>query len=227
MAADVIDIEHYSDILCIWAFIAQRRVEQLQRDFPDSVRVDHRFLQVFGDVRGKLETQWSDRGGLAGYAAHVQEVAGGFDHVRIHPDAWLANAPTSSLPAHLLLCAVKTLREQEPGHCDAEVLPRLMTAMRQAFFLELEDISDHATLLGIAERSGVNLASLERSLRSGSAHARLAADLASANQAMVRASPTLRFNEGRQLLTGNVGYRVIEANVRELLRNPRDQQSWC
>jgi len=37
----------------------------------------------------------------------------------------------------------------------------------------------------------------------------------------------LLFNEGRQVLTGNVGYRVIEANVRELLRVPVDQSSWC
>ena len=34
-------------------------------------------------------------------------------------------------------------------------------------------------------------------------------------------------NEGRQLLAGNVGYRVIEANIRELLDTPGDQQSWC
>jgi hypothetical protein len=31
----------------------------------------------------------------------------------------------------------------------------------------------------------------------------------------------------KQVLTGNVGYRVIEANVRELLRAPADQSSWC
>ena len=30
-----------------------------------------------------------------------------------------------------------------------------------------------------------------------------------------------------QMLTGNVGYRVLEANVRELLHNPGGQQSWC
>lgn len=33
-------------------------------------------------------------------------------------------------------------------------------------------------------------------------------------------SPTLIFNEGRQRLNGNVGYRVIEANIRELRHNP-------
>jgi hypothetical protein len=34
-------------------------------------------------------------------------------------------------------------------------------------------------------------------------------------------------NEGRQHLNGNVGYRVIEANVRELLHKPADEMSWC
>ena len=33
-------------------------------------------------------------------------------------------------------------------------------------------------------------------------------------------SPTLVFNEGRPLLYGNVGYRIVESDVRELLRNP-------
>ena len=43
----------------------------------------------------------------------------------------------------------------------------------------------------------------------------------------MRASPTMLLNEGRQQLTGNVGYRVIEANVRELLESPDAKLSWC
>jgi predicted DsbA family dithiol-disulfide isomerase len=43
----------------------------------------------------------------------------------------------------------------------------------------------------------------------------------------VTVSPTLIFNEGRQRLNGNVGYRTIEANIRELLHNPPEEQSWC
>jgi hypothetical protein len=43
----------------------------------------------------------------------------------------------------------------------------------------------------------------------------------------VKVSPTLIFNDDRQRLTGNVGYRIIEANVRELLRAPEREASWC
>ena len=77
MSKPVIDIEHFSDVLCVWAYIAQVRVDELQANFPHEVRIDYRFMQVFGDVAGKIATQWAERGGLEGYAAHVQEVAHG------------------------------------------------------------------------------------------------------------------------------------------------------
>jgi hypothetical protein len=34
-------------------------------------------------------------------------------------------------------------------------------------------------------------------------------------------------NDGRQKLFGNVGYRLLEANVQELLRTPAGEASWC
>ena len=44
----------------------------------------------------------------------------------------------------------------------------------------------------------------------------------------IEGSPTFVLNEGRQKLYGNVGYRVIEANIRELLRTPTaGEMSWC
>ena len=45
----------------------------------------------------------------------------------------------------------------------------------------------------------------------------------------VQGSPTFVFNEGRQMLYGNVGYRIIEANLRELLSRPSAEgmPSWC
>jgi hypothetical protein len=44
----------------------------------------------------------------------------------------------------------------------------------------------------------------------------------------VKGSLMMILNEGRQKLFGNVGYRIIEANIHELLREPNpDQASWC
>jgi hypothetical protein len=61
----------------------------------------------------------------------------------------------------------------------------------------------------------------------GAVHAALAEDLEPARTQSVAASPTLLFNEGRQRLTSNVGYRIIEANILELLEGAPGQLSWC
>ena len=67
-----------------------------------------------------------------------------------------------------------------------------------------------------------------RFIKSGRAHAALATDYKEAENSGVQGSPTFILNEGRQKLFGNVGYRIIEANIEELLRQPSaDQASWC
>ena len=221
-SANPVEITHYSDVLCVWAYIAQRRVEELEASFPQQVNISYRFLQVFGDVESKMTTQWATKGGLSGYAEHVQEVAARFEHLEISPRAWLHNTPASSLPAHIALCGI---RASQPD--DATAVQRALRALRHAFFVEVRNVADANTLLDVLRSADIDMDALRGVLESGVAHAGLADDLSAAATLGVRASPTLSFNEDRQLLTGNVGYRVMEANVRELLRNPSDQQSWC
>jgi len=69
---------------------------------------------------------------------------------------------------------------------------------------------------------------IERLLESGVPQAALAGDYQDAEKSRIEGSPTLVLNEGRQKLYGNVGYRIIDANIRELLREPATgQASWC
>jgi predicted DsbA family dithiol-disulfide isomerase len=81
--------------------------------------------------------------------------------------------------------------------------------------------------LELAEELGLPIAAIQEQIDSGEAYAQLSKDLDLVKEHTVSVSPTLIFNEGRQRLNGNVGYRVIEANIRELLHNPPDEQSWC
>ena len=44
----------------------------------------------------------------------------------------------------------------------------------------------------------------------------------------IEGSPSFVLNEGRQKLYGNIGFRLIEDNIHELLLAPRaDEASWC
>jgi predicted DsbA family dithiol-disulfide isomerase len=222
---DTVRITHISDVLCIWAYVSQIRCDELTAQLPGRVALNYRYFHVFGDVRAKMDKAWKDRGGLEGYAAHVREVAAGFDHIVVHPEIWTAVTPASSMPAHLFLCAIRIL--EESGETESGSHSRAAWCARRAFFEDCRNVASRETLFSIAEQVGIDTLKVERLINDGSAHAELASDLDFAREHGVRASPTLLLNEGRQQLTGNVGYRVIEANVRELLERPDEARSWC
>ncbi len=57
--------------------------------------------------------------------------------------------------------------------------------------------------------------------------AALLADYRKAGERGIKGSPSWVMNEGRQVLYGNVGYRILNANIEELLRHPDQEASWC
>jgi predicted DsbA family dithiol-disulfide isomerase len=77
-------IDHYSDVLCVWAYISQIRVREACDKFCDDIAFSYHYLSVFADVNTKMATQWAPKGGLAGYADHVHQIAARFQHVRLH-----------------------------------------------------------------------------------------------------------------------------------------------
>ncbi len=224
-----IRIFYFSDVLCVWAYIAQIRLDELKATFPTQISIEHHFTPVFGDARRKLEQRWQDRGGFAGYSNHVREVGAKFKHISIHPEIWTQAIPTSSTSCHLFLRAVKLLEDKGlvSGQADRSMLEILAWKFRQAFFTELADISDRKIQLRIAKDLGLPVNKIKAEIDSGAAYAELSRDFELTKEHNVTVSPTLILNEGRQRLNGNVGYRVIEANIRELLDNPPNEQSWC
>jgi predicted DsbA family dithiol-disulfide isomerase len=222
-----IRISHFSDVLCVWAYIAQVRIEQLQKTFQDQIALEYHFIPIFGNAIEKLEAKWCDRGGLAGYGQHVQEVAARFDHVTIHPDAWIKDPPISSMACNIFLYAVKLLDAQGKLTATPQAFERTILAFREAFFTQGRNIAHRQVQLDIADQLGLPTDQILAQIANGAAYAELFKDSEQVKQHSVTVSPTLIFNEGRQRLNGNVGYRVIEANIRELLNNPEDEHSWC
>ena len=66
----------FSDILCVWAYFAELRLDEARRNFGAQIEFQHRFCQVFGDVPGKMAAGWRDKG--EGVAEHVQHVPARF-----------------------------------------------------------------------------------------------------------------------------------------------------
>ena len=219
-------VHHFTDVLCIWAYACQIRVDEVLEREGAAIALDRRFCSVFSEARDRLARSWEDRGGLAGYGAHVQKVAERFDHVEVSDRVWAEVAPRSSLGVHIFLAAIRQLESR--SEVEAGAFAEATWRMRAAFFTDARDIGLRAVQYEVAESLGLPIAAIEDCLADGAAHAELAHDFALAKELDVSVSPTLVLNEGRQRLAGNVGYRVIAANVHELLRSPTgDDASWC
>jgi predicted DsbA family dithiol-disulfide isomerase len=213
-------LTYYSDILCLWAHISQARVDEVAERFSDEVSIDYRFCSVFGDTAHKIGSGWAEQGSYAGFGNHLREVIAEFGHINLHPEIWQRNRPASSTPAHILLKAVQRVDRRQ---CRAVLLE-----LRSAFFERCLDISKWSVLQTSLEVVGISVNDVRELIDNGVAYADLEADHRDQQILMVQGSPTFILNEGRQKLYGNVGYGVIEANIKELLRSPEaGAASWC
>jgi predicted DsbA family dithiol-disulfide isomerase len=219
-------IVYFSDVLCVWAFFAELRLAEVRRAFGEQVEFEYRFCPVFGDVPGKIAAAWRSRGGYEGFGDHVRHAAQAFPELTLHPDLWRNVRPASSASPHLYLKAVQ-LAENE-GKYSPGTFERALVLMREAFFVRGFDIARREVQRDVGAEAGAAGAHVQDYLEDGRAHAALSADYKDAESLGVKGSPTMILNEGRQKLFGNVGYRIIEANIQELLRDPNpDQASWC
>jgi predicted DsbA family dithiol-disulfide isomerase len=224
-----VEIKYFSDILCVWAYIAQARIEAVKEKFGETVHIEQHFCSVFGDTATKIATAWKEKNGYAGFNAHLREAAGKFPHVDVHADVWLNTRPATSMSAHLFLKAIQlgegdpAAPEQRPGMFEAATW-----AFRRGFFAQCRDISRRDVQRAIAQTLGADVGAIEARIHSGAAFAALAADYQEAEKLRIEGSPSLVLNQGRQKLYGNVGFWLIEANVQALMRTPASEDaSWC
>ncbi len=213
-------IDYYSDILCVWAWVAQRRIDELNKHLGDKIKLKYHYLDVFGDAVNKIPNQWQERGSYDGFAAHVVESASAYKDAYINTDIWSKIRPTSSANPHLVLKAIELTYS-----CQFSI--NLALKFRQAFFVEAKDISNLEILFVIIEEAGLDSRQVNKAIVDGSAIAALMHNYQQAKALSLKGSPSYIIDNGRQTLYGNVGYRVLLANIEEQLKQPKSEASWC
>lgn len=220
-----ITLDYFTDVLCIWAYVAQIRLDELHQQFDQDIQVNEHFITLFGNTQKRIAEGWKEKGGFEGFNQHVLKVAEQFPHLKINPNVWLSCRPTSSANSHMYLKAVQLLvNENKVSNADFQ---QLIWDIRSAFFLDAKDISNTAILTELAQYLSLPIDLIQDKINSGLAIAALCADMEMREQHKLEGSPTYLLDKGRQKLYGNVGYRILEANVQELLEKPQGIASWC
>lgn len=213
-------IDYYTDILCVWAWIAQKRIDELNTKLGDRIEFHCYYLDIFGDVPTKIDKQWHSKGGYVGFAEHIQQSASAFEYAHINPKIWTQVRPITSANAHLMLKAIEITYDKQKS------IDMALT-FRSAFFVDGLDIGNLDVLYDLVTTNGLDRNTINTSIGDGSAMASLMSDYQKAKRQNINGSPSFVLDGGRQTLYGNLGYRVLLANIEALLENPADEASWC
>jgi len=215
-----LQVDYYTDILCVWAWIAQRRVDEVEEKWGEQIRIQHHCVNVFGDTVNWVSKKWADRGGYGGFAEHIEQSAAPYESAPVNPNAWRDVRPHTSAVAHLILKAAELTKSPVDSR-------KFAIRLRRSFFVETLDIGNFNVVLDIACDAGFDRTDMISAIESGQAYAALMADYVQAQELSIKGSPSWVLNSGRQILYGNVGYRVLNANIDELAKSPVQEASWC
>lgn len=213
-------IDYYSDVLCVWAWISQRRLQELSEEWQDKIDVHFHFLNLFGDVHSRINEKWADKGLFKGFGEHILDAVKPFDNAPVDPQVWQNCQPKTSSNAHLILKAVDLCYSSKE-------VANMAFQFQSAFFQRSEDVSEMSVLFDILESQSLSSSNIRQKLDNGTAMAALIRDYQLAKDLNVKGSPTWIMNNGRQELFGNVGYRILTANIKEVLEKPSHQASCC
>ncbi len=214
-ASKTLAFEYWSDPLCIWAYVAQPKLEQVLERWERRVEVRYHVVPVFGSIEWRFrEGPWAEEG-PAGRAEATRRVAEAHGRDDVSGACWLDDCPASSWPACVALEAVFAI-EVADG-LDAGTGAAYQLAMRRRFFVDGKNVSRREEQLVLAEELGLPRAPLERHLDDGSATAALWEDHQKRDAMGIQGSPTYVFDGGRAMLYGNFPLEVLTAMVGELV----------
>lgn len=234
MTSQRIRIHHFSDVLCVWAYLAQVRLDELINNYADKIQISYHFMPIFGCTEHRIGEGWKDKGGYEAFSLHTHQVCAAYPHLKLHKTIWQINTPKTSATCHLFFKAIQCLVDDavisDQAQTDLQnrtLFEEFVWQVRLAFFQDARDVGSMNVLMEIAKDMQLPMSDIQRVLDDGTALAALFRDIELRDEFRVEGSPTYILNEGRQKLYGNVGYRVIEANLLEIMKQPKGGASWC
>lgn len=215
IGVDTLTFEYWSDPLCIWAMVAQPKLEQVLERWERRVDVRYRIIPVFGSILWRFrEGPWAEKG-PAGRAEATRSIAEAHGRDDVSGACWLHDCPASSWPACAALKAVFAMEDDE--EVEVGVAASYQLAMRRRFFVDAKNVTRRTEQLALAEELALPLAALERRLDDGTATAALWEDHQRREAMGIQGSPTYVFDGGRAMLYGNFPAEVLLATVTELV----------
>ncbi|GMV13851.1 MAG: hypothetical protein AMXMBFR56_20750 [Polyangiaceae bacterium] len=220
-----VEFGYWSDPLCIWAFVAQEKLERVLAEFGEHLTVDYRVIPVFGSVPSRFASGPWRADGVAGRVAATRRIAAEHGHPEVSGRCWERDCPASSWSAGAAIRAVFAV--ERAGLAEPGSGPLFQLRLRERFFVQEQNVSRRSVQLDLLEELRIARAPVEELLDDGRALALVWDDFSEKERLKLQGSPTFVFDGGRAMLYGNFSFGVLKSTVEELIRGAGAGGSAC
>jgi predicted DsbA family dithiol-disulfide isomerase len=205
-----VEIQIWSDVICPWCYIGQRRLATALEGFDGDVTVTYRAYQLDPTpvpeplpIKAALAAKFGGTERAEQMFAHVSAIAAG-DGLRLDFDRAIA---ANTFDAHRLVAwAAAQGRQRE-----------MVGALQQAHFTDGLDIGSHADLAEVAGSIGLDPSAALAYLSSDGGTDAVDADLAEARELGISSVPTFVI-DGRYAIQGAQEVAVLRDALDEIAR---------
>jgi predicted DsbA family dithiol-disulfide isomerase len=74
MTSSRIRIHYFTDVLCVWAYLAQVRLDELIKNNASDIEISYHFMPIFGNTEHRIGEGWKDKGSYAAFGQHTRKV---------------------------------------------------------------------------------------------------------------------------------------------------------
>jgi predicted DsbA family dithiol-disulfide isomerase len=225
MNREHIEFGYWSDPLCIWALVAQTKLDRVLAEMGRHLRVDYRIVPVFGSVAWRFNAGPWAKEGVEGRCAATRRIAEKAGRTDVSGDCWRTAMPASSWAPAAVIKAVFAL--ERAGDAPEGSGAAYQVALRNHFFVHERNVALRGEQLAVAESLALPRGPIEARLDDGSAVAAVCEDHAEKERLRIQGSPTYVFDGGRAMLYGNFEYGILHRTVEELVRGLDAGASAC
>lgn len=220
-----IEFSYWSDPLCIWALVAQPKLDRILNERGSSLRVDYRIVPVFGSLPWRFtQGPWAKEG-VPGRVEATRRIAAQAGRADVTGECWAKATPASSwAPAAAIKAAFAAEKQGLLPEGKAAEYQRML---REAFFVGERNIARRDVQLAVAEELDIARAPIEERLDDGSAVASVWEDNLEKERLRLQGSPTYVFDGGRAMLYGNFEYGMLRSTVDQLVQGIHPGSSAC
>lgn len=83
MTLSRIRIHYFTDVLCVWAYLAQVRLDELIKQHSANIEISYHFMPIFACTEHRIGEGWKNKGGYPAFGKYTHQVCADYPYLKM------------------------------------------------------------------------------------------------------------------------------------------------